>query len=127
MQVEFILYVADQAASRDFYRALLAKEPALDVPGMTGFDLGGCRLGLMPTAGIAKIITPVLPHPDTAHAVPRCELYLPVIGLDKAMERGLAAGAVLVSPPADRDWGHRVGYLADRDGHVVALAEAGSE
>jgi uncharacterized glyoxalase superfamily protein PhnB len=43
------------------------------------------------------------------------------------MERGLAAGAVLVSPPADRDWGHRVGYLADRDGHVVALAEAGSE
>lgn len=124
MQVEFILYVADQAASRDFYRALLEKEPALDVPGMTGFDLGGCRLGLMPSTGIARIITPALPHPDTAHAVPRCELYLPVVGLEKAMERGLEAGAVLVSPPADRDWGHRVGYLADRDGHVVALAEA---
>ena len=127
MQVEFILYVADQVASRDFYRALLVREPALDVPGMTGFDLGGCRLGLMPSTGIAKIITPVLPHPDTGHRVPRCELYLPVIDLDKAMERGLAAGAVLVSSPADRNWGHRVGYLADRDGHVVALAEVGAQ
>lgn len=127
MQVEFILYVADQGASRDFYRALLGKEPALDVPGMTGFDLGGCRLGLMPSAGIAKIITPALPHPDAGQGVPRCELYLPVSGLDKAMERGLAAGAVLVSPAADRNWGHRAGYLADPDGHVVALAEAGAE
>lgn len=44
MQAEFILYVADQARSRDFYRTVLATEPTLDVPGMTEFDLGGCKL-----------------------------------------------------------------------------------
>ena len=32
-------------------------------------------------------------------------------------------GARLVSPVADRDWGDRVGYVADPDGHVIALAQ----
>jgi uncharacterized glyoxalase superfamily protein PhnB len=28
-----------------------------------------------------------------------------------------------LSPVTRRDWGHRAGYVADPDGHVVALAE----
>ena len=35
-RVNFILYVRDQRASADFYRQVLAVEPTLDVPGMTG-------------------------------------------------------------------------------------------
>ena len=53
--VEFILYVADQNRSRNFYAQVLQKEPSLNVPGMTEFDLNEtCKLGLMPENGIAK-------------------------------------------------------------------------
>ena len=37
----FILYVADQRASADFYVRALDSRPRLDVPGMTEFALGG--------------------------------------------------------------------------------------
>lgn len=120
---EFILYVKDQAKSAAFYRDLLGKAPALDVPGMTEFELGnGCKLGLMPNDGIARIVSGPLPHPSTGSGVPRCELYLLVNDLDAAMTDALSAGAQLISAAADRDWGHRVAYYADSDGHVIALA-----
>lgn len=121
---EFILYVKDQPAARDFYAAALGLAPVLDVPGMTEFVLGsGCKLGLMPENGIAKIISPALPHPSGAGGIPRCELYLLVDAAEKYMERAMHAGARLVSPLAPRDWGHAAGYVADADGHVIAFAE----
>ncbi len=52
--VQVILYVRDQASSRRFYAEVLAAEPALDVPGMTAFELGSIRLGLMPEAGAER-------------------------------------------------------------------------
>lgn len=124
LHTEFILYVADQQVSRDFYAKALALTPTLDVPGMTEFTLSpGCVLGLMPASGIAKIISGPLPHPDRGLGLPRCELYLRVADAQAAFERALAAGAREVSPVADRDWGDRVGYLADADGHVIAFAQ----
>jgi lactoylglutathione lyase len=122
MQVLFILYVRSQTASRDFYSALLGKDPVLDVPGMTEFDLGSCKLGLMPEDGIARIITPALPHPATGNGVPRCELYLLMDDLSTVLERATNAGVTLVAPAKDEDWGHHVAYFADPDGHVIALA-----
>ena len=120
---EFILYVNDQARSTAFYRALLDRDPSLEVPGMTEFELStGVRLGLMPEQGIARIISGPMPHPSTAQGVPRCELYLVVEDLEGAILQANVAGAVEVSPAADRDWGHRVAYFADPDGHVLALA-----
>jgi lactoylglutathione lyase len=124
MQVEFILYVTDQSRSTTFYSALLGTQPVLNVPGMSEFNLGGCKLGLMPESGIARIITPVLRHPSDARGAPRCELYLLVEDLDDATGRALAAGALVVNGAADRDWGHCVAYFADPDGHVIALAQA---
>jgi lactoylglutathione lyase len=124
MQAEFILYVQDQPRSRDLYRVLLDREPVLDAPGMTEFDLGGCKLGLMPASGIARIITPALPHPDAGHGVPRCELYLRVDDLAAAIARAVTASLAVVSPATDRDWGDRVAYFADPDGHVIALARS---
>ena len=73
----FILYVRDQARSRDFYRAALAIEPRLDVPGMTEFALpSGGVLGLMPEQGITRLLGPALPDPADARGTPRAELYL---------------------------------------------------
>lgn len=123
-QVNLILYVGDQSAARDFYASVLDMRPVLDVPGMTEFAvLPGITLGLMPEHGIASLITPPLPHPADGSGIPRCELYLRVDDADAAYERALRAGATAVSSPALRDWGERVGYLGDPDGHVVAFAQ----
>lgn len=124
MNAHFILYVSDAARSRDFYRRVLDREPALDVPGMTEFRLSsGAVLGLMPEAGIRRLLGAALPDPATARGVPRAEVYLVVEGAAAYHERALAAGAVELSPIATRDWGHRAGYVLDPDGHVVAFAE----
>jgi len=119
----FILYVADQARSRDFYAAVLEQAPQLDVPGMTEFALpDGAALGLMPEQGIKRLLGGVLPDPAAATGIPRCELYLR--GADPAARhrRALAAGARELSPLARRDWGEDVAYSLDPDGHVLAVA-----
>ncbi len=118
----FVLYVADQARSREFYKKALALEPALDVPGMTEFDLGGCTLGLMPEQGIAKILGSSVPDPATGNGIPRCEVYLFVDDPRACADRATAAGAKPVSPLAKRDWDDEAVYLADPDGHIVAFA-----
>lgn len=122
--VHIILYVADQAASTRFYSALLGQAPRLDVPGMTEFDLpGGAVLGCMPAAGIRRLLGPALPDPAGAAGVPRCELYLLSADAETLLDRALAAGAAELSAVSNRDWGDRVGYCLDPDGHVVAVAE----
>lgn len=121
----FILYVADQGRSTAFYAAALGQPPRLDVPGMTEFELAaGAVLGLMPEAGIRRLLGPALPDPSRAAGVPRAELYLVVGDAAACHARALAAGARELSPLSPRDWGHRVAYALDPDGHVVAFAAA---
>lgn len=121
---QFILYVTDQERSRDFYRQLFRRDPDLDVPGMTEFVLtDSCKLGLMPNQGIARILDSHLPHPDTGTGIPRCELYWYVENVQQEYQHALATGAQHISGVADRDWGDRVAYVADPDGHVLAFAE----
>ncbi len=123
MKAEIILYVADQKRARDFYARVLAAEPTLDVPGMTEFALGeGCVLGLMPEAGIRRLLGDALPDPAAANGAPRAELYLTVDDPAAYHARALAAGARELSPLAPRDWGDDVAYSLDPDGHVVACA-----
>lgn len=122
---QFILYVADQRRSRTFYASLLDREPRLDVPGMTEFDLpGGGVLGLMPEAGIRRLLGTPLPDPAAARGVPRAELYLVLEDPAAHHARAIAAGARELSPLLPRDWGHRVAYALDPDGHVLAFASA---
>lgn len=121
---EIILYVSNQEKSKLFYSAILKQAPSLDVPGMTEFVLAGnLKLGLMPNHGIAKIITPAMSHPSSGSGIPRCELYLLVDDLESVFQVAIANGAKEVSKISDRDWGDRVGYVADFDGHIIAFAE----
>lgn len=123
MKAHFILYVADQSRARDFYAAVLAVRPRLDVPGMTEFDLGAdAVLGLMPESGIRRLLGDALPDPALAGGVPRAELYLVADAPLEMHARALAAGARELSPPLPRDWGAVVGYCLDPDGHVLAVA-----
>ena len=122
--VEFILYVSNQERSKSFYRIILQKEPILDVPGMTEFVLGrGCKLGIMPENGIARILGEKVPHPEKGRNIPRCELYLNVRDIEKRYKVAIQAGAVAISPVSPRDWGDMVGYVSDLDGHIIAFAE----
>ena len=99
-----ILYVKDQEKSTTFYTNVLAIKPTLNVPGMTEFTIfDNCKIGLMPENGIAKILGNKMLHPKTGNGIPRCEIYLHV--------------------KKPKDWGDKVAYLADLDGHILAFAE----
>jgi uncharacterized glyoxalase superfamily protein PhnB len=123
MIVHTILYVKDQKRSTDFYRAVLQLEPKLDVPGMTEFQLSDAHtLGLMPEAGIKRLLSDKLPDPSQGSGIPRAELYIRVQDPEVLFERALAAGAKLLSSLEVRPWGDRAGYVLDPDSHVLALA-----
>lgn len=122
--VETILYVNDQQASTDFYVKLFRQNPDLNVPGMTEFELAeNCKLGLMPNKGIAKILSDKTPNPALGDGIPRCELYLYVDNVELEFENAMRIGAKLISGLKDRDWGDKVCYFADIDGHIIAFAE----
>lgn len=124
MVSHFILYVADQGRSTEFYAAVLGRRPELEVPGMTEFRLGeGAVLGLMPVTGIRRLLGDALPDPGAARGVPRAELYLRVDEPDLFHHRALGAGARELSPLRERDWGHVAAYSLDPDGHVIAFAK----
>lgn len=121
--IHLILYVRDQTASTAFYRAILGSEPSLDVPGMTEFRLSESTvLGLMPEQGIVRLLGASIVDPATASGVPRAELYLVRDDAEALHARALANGARALDAMRARDWGHRVGYVADPDGHVLAFA-----
>jgi predicted enzyme related to lactoylglutathione lyase len=122
--IETILYVSDQDASCRFYQNIFRQEADLHVPGMTEFNLSAnCKIGLMPNQGIAGILSGKTPHPDSGQGIPRCELYLYIDDIQYEFENAIKHGAKLISPITDRDWGDRVCYFADPDGHIIAFAE----
>jgi predicted enzyme related to lactoylglutathione lyase len=99
-----ILYVADQQRSRDFYKAILNKEPSLDVPSMTEFVLNEkTQLGLMPENGIAKILGDALPHPAKGNGIPRCEIYIKVDNVVAAFNNLIKQGGKAISEPQMRN------------------------
>ena len=123
-EIEFILYVSSQSKSRDFYKQILQLEPTLDVPGMTEFQLNEyTKLGLMPEAGIAKIISGKTRNPAEGNGIPRCELYINVEDVNESFQRAIKAGAKEVSPVSERNWGDTVGYVSDPDGNIIAFAK----
>lgn len=125
MIVHFIFYVKDQQLSTLFYTSVLNAAPVLNVPGMTEFQLTESTiLGLMPEAGIKRLLAERLPDPSAGRGIPRAELYLRVPDAPLYHARALAAGALELSSALPRDWGETVSYCLDPDGHVIAFARA---
>lgn len=123
-KTHIILYVKDQARSTEFYSRVLNCAPSLNVPGMTEFAFSEtCVLGLMPEAGIKRLLGGRLPDPSQAAGVPRAEIYLRVTNPLEYHRRAITAGGIELSELKDRDWGDRVAYSLDPDGHVLAFAE----
>ena len=124
IKAHLILYVQDQNRSAEFYSHVFDCQPTLNLPGMTEFTLSeSCTLGLMPEAGIKRLLGDRLPDPTNGNGIPRAEIYLRVEDASAFHRRAIEAGAAELSPLADRDWGDRVAYSLDPDGHVLAFAE----
>ena len=122
-KAHLILYVRDQRRAASFYEAVLDAKPTLNVEGMTEFTLpGGAILGLIPAAGIRRLLGDALPPFAPESGAPRAELYLLVDDPAACHARALAAGARELSPLLERDWGHRAAYSLDPDAHVLAFA-----
>lgn len=118
-----ILYVDDQGRSTEFYSIVLNKEPRLNVPGMTEFELTGTAiLGLMPKSGMIRLFGNQLPNAVPPTGLLRAELYLMVDDPEVYHRRALDCGAFNVSDLAERDWGDRAAYCLDLDGYVLAFA-----
>jgi len=123
MKANIILYVSDQKASASFYEKVLSLKPELDVPGMTEFRLSeDTVLGIMPSAGIKRLLGEKLPDPDKAIGIPRAELYLHVTDPESYHSRAILNGAKELSPLLMRDWGDEAAYSLDPDGHVLVFA-----
>ena len=91
---------------------------------MTEFVIAeNCKLGLMPNKSIAKILMDKLPNPELGNGSPRCELYLYVEDIELEFQNAIKSGAKLISSIQNRDWGDKVCYFSDLDGHVIAFAE----
>ena len=119
-----VLYVADQQRSCSFYKAVLGKEPLLNVPGMTEFELNEKTiLGLMTESGIQKILGDKTPSPSSGNGIPRCELYIAVTDVTNAYDNLLSNGGKSISPPGMRDWSHFAAYGVDPDWHIIAFAQ----
>ncbi len=122
--LQTILYVSDQEKSAQFYQKIFRKIPDLNVPGMSEFILSDvCKVGLMPINGIIKILNGKTQDPNIGNGIPRCELYLLVDNVETEFKNATNCGASLVSPILEMDWGDRVCYFMDPDGHIIAFAE----
>lgn len=123
-QMMFIVYVKNQEKSRIFYEQVLGFPPALDVPGMTEFQLAEhVHFGIMPEAGIMRLLENKIPDPAQANGVPRCELYLYVDDPDEYYRRLVHAGGTGISRTEHRNWGDDVAYGSDPDGNILGFAK----
>jgi len=123
--INFIIYVTDQQASTRFYSTVLDLAPTLNVPGMTEFSLpGGATLGLMPLAGIRRLLGDAIASNGWTANDLHCELYFTVDDANRFIQRAEKEGGRVLSEMKPRDWGDSAGYVLDPDGHVLAFAQA---
>ncbi|WP_329417777.1 glyoxalase (plasmid) [Streptomyces sp. NBC_00704] len=100
--------VADMAAARKLYAALLGTEPQTDSEYYVGFDVAGQHIGLVP-AGAQGVTSQVA--------------YWHVSDLDAKLTEVTAAGATVSSPAKEVGGGRRVATVTDLDGNVLGLLQ----
>lgn len=121
---DIILYVSDIKVSTAFYEKLLRRKPIKLLLGKTYFWLTYIiKLGLVANKNADKFVANTMPKPSTGVGIPRCELYLYVKDVAAEFQHAVEIGAKIISPVSLMDWGHLVCYIADPDGHVIALAQ----
>jgi predicted enzyme related to lactoylglutathione lyase len=117
-----ILAVSDLERARVFYEALLEWPATVRTPVYAELrHEGGMRLGVYEREGFGRNVgrTPIAAGDGELHAA---ELYFYAADPEASVARALAHGGRVLSALAVRPWGDEVTYLADVDGHVIAIA-----
>ena len=117
-----ILYVADVAASLDFYeRAFDQRRGMLHESGQYGeLDTGETTLAFA-SHELAAANLPQAFRPPIAEETP-FEVCFVTDEVAAAYTRALDAGASAVSEPQRKPWGQEVAYVRDPDGTLIELA-----
>ncbi len=117
-----VLATGNLAASTAFYKSAFGWKQNVAAPSYSEFLLPDrMRLGLYQREGFAKN-TGILPHVVPAGAIAPTELYFYADDPEAVLKKAIKAGARLLSPLHARDWGDEVGYCAEPDGNVIAIA-----
>jgi catechol 2,3-dioxygenase-like lactoylglutathione lyase family enzyme len=105
-----ILYVDDVATAARFYVENLGFEQVYRFPPEGTPDFAFLKLEPL---GIA------VSQRRPEHEGRELELCIYTDDVDAAAEQLRAAGAAEVEPPTDREWGERMAYFRDPDGHLL--------
>jgi predicted enzyme related to lactoylglutathione lyase len=108
--VKTILHpVADLAAAKAVYTALLGIEPQADGPYYVGFEAEGQQIGLVPGGGPQGMTSPVA--------------YWHVPDIEAKLAEVIAAGATVHEAAHDVGGGRLVATFTDPDGNVLGLIQ----
>jgi len=120
----FIIYVDDIDKTKMFYELLFDIKPIIDEPGMCELELpNGAVLGIMPNSSLEKLFGAEYSVNNKRKSSPRFELYFQVNNAEALYEKALQLGALSLRKFTKMDWGDRVAYCVNHDGHILAFAE----
>lgn len=115
------LGVSDLARSTAFYRDGLGL-PALEgFEGVTFFNLKGAWLSLYSYESLAADAT-VSPQGSGFKGITLAHNVASKEAVARVLEQAEQAGATIVKPAQDTEWGGHSGYFADPDGHLWEVA-----
>ena len=119
-----ILYVADVAASLDFYeRALGQRRRFVHESGQYAeLDTGDTALALAAHELAAANVPGIHPPEQRSGAPPAFEVCFVTDDVQGAFDRAITEGAQAVTAPQTKPWGQDVAYVRDPDGNLVELA-----
>lgn len=115
------LGVADLTRSTAFYKQGLGLPAKEDFDGVTFLNLKGTWLALYPREALAadaqvSAAGNGFPGFTLAHNVKSKE------AVDRVLQQAEAAGATILKPGQDTDWGGYSGYFSDPDGYLWEVA-----
>jgi lactoylglutathione lyase len=119
-----ILYVADVAASLDFYeRALGQRRHFVHESGQYAeLDTGETVLALAAHELAAANLPDVYRPEQLRDARPAFEVCFVTDDVQGAFDRAITEGAEAVTAPQTKPWGQDVAYVRDPDGNLIELA-----
>jgi uncharacterized glyoxalase superfamily protein PhnB len=112
-------------ALRDFYCGWGWTPLEGDLDEIAFFELGGVKLAVWDAESLRDEAAPGSPIPPPGWNGITLAINLHTREeVDTVYDAALAAGATMITRPADRDWGGRSGYVADPEGTRWEIAWA---
>ncbi|MCD8349148.1 MAG: VOC family protein [Planctomycetaceae bacterium] len=107
--------------SRQFYKEAFGWEPASGQEGISFYQLGGLVFALYPDDLLAADAN-AQPFQGGFRGITLAYNVREKSDVAKVLATAEAAGATIVKPATDTDWGGHGGYLTDPDGHLWEIA-----